>query len=484
MGSPLIRQIWTVCGVFANMLAQGMVLSYSSCLLPALREPDSAIKADLETASWLASSVGLSSMLGFLISSSLMDRFGRRITHMLVILPGISGWLFIYFSYNILTLMIGRILAGITAGATVTLGAIVIGEYTSPEVRGMFLNLKSASVCLGNMVVHILNNFFSWRTIAIIGLIPQLVALVIIYTWQESPAWLASKGQFQKAKETFIWLRGSEERQILELSELFKTQEISLYKLKEESTVIIFLKELLKKFTRKDFVKPIIIIVLTGILSEACGRHFFPAYAMQIIDSLIGDKTQSFYYTLSIDLIIMSSIISSSILVKVINLRTLLFTTGIPALAVLTSACLYLLLVFKDLISKDRPWIPLSMFVIFFILVNLCCTPIPYIILGEILPLSHRSVGSSLCGLILSLFLMIALKMTPYLLENISVHGTFTVYGGFVAISLLLLYFMLPETKNKTLVEIEDYFNNGKYHSYNETDKDTKRKMINDSDMS
>ncbi|XP_026762256.2 facilitated trehalose transporter Tret1-like [Galleria mellonella] len=478
MASPLARQIWTVSGVFTNMLVQGMVLSFPSCLLPGLRETDSPIKADLATASWLASSVGLSSMLGFLISSYLMDRCGRRISHLLVILPGISAWLFIYFAHNVLTLMLGRILAGITAGATVTLGAIVIGEYTSPEYRGMFLNLKSASVCLGNMVVHILHNFFNWKTIAIFGLIPQIFAFLIIYTWPESPAWLASKGQFQKAKETFFWLRGSSEREKLELSELFKKQEASLLKFGVESTLMNSLKVILKKFTRKDFIKPITIIVFTGILSEACGRHFFPAYATQIIDDITGDKTQSFYYTLSIDLIIISSIILSSILVKVINLRTLLFTTGVPALAVLTSVCVYLLLTFLDVISKERQWIPLSMIVIFFILVNLCCTPIPYLILGEILPLSHRSIGSSLSGLILSLFLMIALKITPYLLENINVHGTFTVYGGFVAVSLLLLYFMLPETKNKTLVEIEDYFNNGKYHSYDETDKDIKRRML------
>ncbi|KAM3959925.1 facilitated trehalose transporter Tret1-like [Aphomia sociella] len=478
MAAPLIRQTWTVAGVFINMLVQGMVLSYPSCLLPALREPDSPIKADISTASWLASSVGLSSMLGFLMSSFLMCRCGRRIAHMLVILPGIAAWLFIYFASNVLTLMIGRILSGMTAGATVTLGAIVIGEYTSPEHRGMFLNLKSASVCLGNMGVHILNNYYTWRTIAIFGLVSQIIAFLIICTWPESPAWLASKGEFQKAKDSFYWLRGTSEREKLELSELLKTQEVSLFKIGTETTFMNSLKVILKKFTRKDFVKPVIIIVFTGILSEACGRHFFPAYAIQIIDEITGDKSQSFYYTLSIDLIITSSIIFSSILVKVINVRTLLFTTAVPGLIVLTVVCTYLLLAVKDVISKDRPWIPLSMFVVFFILVNLCCTPLPYIILGEILPLSHRSVGSSLSGLILSLFLMIALKITPYLLENISVHGTFIFFGSFVVVSILVLYFILPETKNKTLVEIEDYFNNGKCNDYDEQDVETKTKMI------
>ncbi|XP_075987167.1 facilitated trehalose transporter Tret1-like [Anticarsia gemmatalis] len=474
MVSPLLKQSWTVSGVLLNMLGQGMVLSYPSCMLPALLAPDSPIKIDLHTASWLASSVGLASMFGFFVSSFLMEWFGRRLSHALVILPGTAGWLFIYFSTSIPTLMTGRVLGGITAGATVTLGAVVIGEYTSPEHRGMFLNLKTAAVCLGNTITHLLGHFVHWKTVGLFALVPHILAFIIVCTWPESPAWLASKRQFEKSEKAFYWLRGYSGKSRLELEDMLKAQKERL-SIQINQSCCGKTKGFFRKFTRKDFVKPVIIVLFGAILLESCGRHIFPAYAPQIIGEITGNKTQSFYYTLALDLIITASATFSSGLVKVMKRRTLLFSTGLASLIVLGTVCSYLYLVALEVIPKTMTWIPLSLFVVYFILANLGCTPIPYAFLGEVFPLVHRGAGSAVSGITLSLSLMVALKVTPYLLASVSVHGTFAAFGAVMAASLLGLYFILPETKDRTLQEIEEYFNHGVFP---EKRNDTEREMV------
>ncbi|CAK1595625.1 unnamed protein product [Parnassius mnemosyne] len=411
-----------------------------------------------------------------------MDWGGRKMAHAIVIIPGILGWLFIYLGANVTSLIIGRLLSGFTGGASVCLGAVVIGEYSSPKNRGTYLNLKTASVCLGGMMIHILGNFCHWRTVALLSLFPYIISLIITFTWPESPAWLVSRKEFDKSEQAFYWLRGHSDEAEKELYELIKAQKDKPTVIKNSSfneKVVDFLK----KFTRKDFVKPVVIIALSGLLIETSCRHIFPAYASQIIGEVTGNKSQSFYYTLAIDIIITTSAIFSSVLVKMYKRRTLLFVTGFSALFVLFSVCTYLYLVSKAIISNNYTWIPISLFVLYFIFANLGCTPIPLALLGEVLPLAHRGSGSALAGLVMSIAILVALKITPYLLESVKVYGTFTVFGSAMGLTLVVMYFILPETKDRTLQEIEDYFNYGRFKNdeklnKDECEEDVKMKMI------
>ncbi|XP_039761327.1 facilitated trehalose transporter Tret1-like isoform X2 [Pararge aegeria] len=407
-----------------------------------------------------------------------MDRYGRKRTQIMVMIPGIIGWIFVYFASSINTLILGRVLCGFTGAATVILGAVVIGEYCSPGNRGMFLNLKTAAVCLGNMLVHTLGNYLNWNVVALIGLVPQAISFIIVLTWPESPAWLASRKEFESSEKSFYWLRGTSAESRKELEELIRAQkEKSNYEISTSMSEKVL--ELVNKFTMRDFIKPTIVIIFCGILLETCGRHYFPAYALQIIEEVTGNKTNSFYFTLGIDMIITATALFSSVLVKVMKRRTILFWSGFAALFTLTCVCLYLFLSANAIISKDKPWIPLTLFSVYFILSNLGCTPIPLALLGELYPLAHRGAGAAISGLTLSIWLMIAMQVTPYLLVSIKVYGTFAVYGAAMGVSLLVMYYILPETKDRTLQEIEHYFNFGKFRDDKiDNDDEAKIKMI------
>ncbi|XP_048000654.1 facilitated trehalose transporter Tret1-like [Leguminivora glycinivorella] len=463
MFSPEIKQSWAVSGILLNMLAQGMILSFSAVLLSGLKADDSTIKTDLETMSWLASVVGMACFPGFLISALLMELLGRKISQILVILPAMLGWLLIYFAKDVTTLMVGRFLGGFTAGASLTLGAVIIGEYTSPQLRGMFLNLKTAGVCVGNSLVHVLGHFYTWRTIAMFGLIPYIISFGIICTWPESPTWLAARFNFNRSEKAWLWLRGNDQNSRIEYENMANAQKQRFSETREKTSVQKHVVIFLQKFTRKDFLKPLFIILIGAILLEACGRHIFPAYALEIIEEITGDKTKTLYYTLIIDLITSLSATFSSALVRMLKRRILLFVTGGASLVILIAICTYLYLTDIDVISKDRAWMPLSMFMLYFLLANLGCTPIPLALLGEVFPVAHRGAGSAISGLILATCLMVGLKITPAMLATFKVYGTFAIFGVVLGFSLIVIYFILPETKDRTLQEIEDYFNHGRF---------------------
>nr|XP_032525019.1 facilitated trehalose transporter Tret1-like [Danaus plexippus plexippus] len=348
MVSPCLKQTWTVMGVLLNMFGQGMVLSYPSVILPALLSPNSIIKAEFHEASWVASCIGIASIPGFLSSSFLMEMYGRKKAHVAVLIPGIVGWLIIYFATSIPVLLCGRCLCGFAVGATISLGAIVIGEYTSPKNRGIFLNLKTAAVCLGNMAVHILAHFLNWNTIALIAVIPLMLALLIILTWPESPSWLASKRRFDESQKSFYWLRGNGKRAILEMEDLLRTQKEKLSQYPEHVDSSNMIMDFIGKFKDRSFVKPLIIVCFAGLLLES----------------------------------------------------------------------------------------------------------------------------------ILCIYLMMAMQATPYLLVTVQVYGTFAVFGLLMGISLIALYVILPETKDRTLQQIEYYFQTGKFRHDNLGIDEVNMKML------
>ncbi|XP_063625228.1 facilitated trehalose transporter Tret1-like [Cydia splendana] len=461
--SPSARQTWAVSAVLLNVMGHGMVLSFPSVLLPGLKADDSIISTDPDTMSWLASVVGLATFPGYLFSAWCMDVWGRKVTQALVVLLGALGWLLVCLAADVPALMAGRILGGVSYGASTILGVIVIAEYTSPKLRGIFLSLKIAAAFSGNTFVHIVGHYYSWKTVAIFGLTSHIIAFVIVCTWPESPVWLAVSKNFDQSEKMWIRLRGDGATSVIEFHRMIRAQKLRLAEIHEKPGIKTHVINILQKFIKKDFLKPLIIVFFAVMLKEACGKHIFPAYALQITEDITGDKSSSFYYTLAIDLTITLSAAFSSALARLMNRRTLLFGTGGAACLILTGICSYLYMSAIDVISRDRAWLPISMFMLYFVLTNLGCTVIPLALLGEVFPVAHKAAGSAMSGLAMSVCLVVVLKVTPTLLVAVKVYGTFGIYGATMAGCLLVLYFTLPETKDRTLQEIEDYFNHGRF---------------------
>lgn len=385
-----------------------------------------------------------------------MEALGRRGAHLASLCPALCGWGVVRAGRSAAALLVGRVLCGVTGGATVTLGAVVIGEYTSPGARPAFLNLKTTAFVVGGTLTHLLAHYYHWRTVALLSALPIVVAFLNMLTWPESPAWLISKKQFERSELEFYKIRGKTEKTIQEYQALLLGQKDRLSE--RPLTFVESVVGLPKRFTERDFVQPVALIFMSFFLLEACGRHYFPAYATDILDEIVSDKSQSFFFTMSIDVITVISASFSCVLAKLYKRRLILFVSGILGVIAIMTVSLYLYFVSAGVISKDRPWIPLSLLVMFFVLTNLGCTPIPLALLGELFPLRHRAAGSCVGGIVMSVLLLISLKITPTMLTFTGVHGTLAGNGVAMVISLVYLYYFLPETKDKTLQEIEDYF--------------------------
>ncbi|XP_026753694.3 facilitated trehalose transporter Tret1-like [Galleria mellonella] len=450
---PLLRQTWVTFSVLMFMVGQGMVIGYTT-MLAALQKPISGILLDNYGAFQLETWLERSCFIGLVISSILMDWCGRKTTYLLMILTGVTGWLLIDFAQTLSMLIVGCLLSGTTFG-NLLLTSLIISEYASPKYRGIFLCLKTVSVSVGITISHILGNDFDCRLLSTLVLIFYIVSFGMACDWPESPVWLASRKQFVKCEESFIWLRGTEEPSMAEFQELIKAhKEQYMYKCLRTRTKIV---EFMQKFIKTDFLKPITIMIFAFLLLEASGKHYFPAYTLQFIGEI---TPRSFYNTLYIDLVLLTSSTISCISIRLFKRRSVLLSTGIAAVIVLILTSSHIFLISNNILP-NRPSISILLLFLYLALANLGCTTLPLIFIGEILPTLHRAVGSAVSGVIISILYWVALKAIPYLLECTKVYGVFAILGLLITVSVLILYFILPETKDRTLEEIDYYIYNG-----------------------
>ncbi|CAG9135102.1 unnamed protein product [Plutella xylostella] len=254
----MLLQSWVVLASLLCNFGIGCIMSFPAALVPALAAPESPIRMDRGTASWFASSMAIGMVFGLITASYLLKKLGRKTAHLLSIIPGVLGWVLIYFAADVTTLIIGRLLGGVFVMASFNVGLCVVSEYTAPETRGLLFSLKTFSFIASTLLTHLMGMCFHWRTVALIATVPLLASLGVTSSWPESPAWLLLRGERRRAGDAFRWLRGSGARAQREFQAMLQAQHERTLNTQTPKSVkdkLVYVRVLL---TKKEFTKPMI----------------------------------------------------------------------------------------------------------------------------------------------------------------------------------------------------------------------------------
>eukprot|EP00252_Welwitschia_mirabilis_P003629 TRINITY_DN13693_c0_g1_i3.p1 TRINITY_DN13693_c0_g1~~TRINITY_DN13693_c0_g1_i3.p1 ORF type:complete len:365 (-),score=36.87 TRINITY_DN13693_c0_g1_i3:981-2075(-) len=195
----------------------GYMIGYSS-------PNQSAITEDLELSVSQYSLVGslpnVGAMVGAIASGRIADQIGRNAGLTLATVPGIAGWLLITFTKNVLLMYVGRLLTGIATGIISFIAPVYISEIAPTHLRGLLGTVNQLSITTGIMLAYLLGLLFSWRLMAIIGVVPCALLIVGLRFVPESPRWLAQKGKEADFVAALQVLRGRDADISLEESEI------------------------------------------------------------------------------------------------------------------------------------------------------------------------------------------------------------------------------------------------------------------------
>ncbi|XP_031636749.1 facilitated trehalose transporter Tret1 isoform X2 [Contarinia nasturtii] len=103
-------------------------------------------------------------------------------------------------------------------------------------------------------------------------------------------------------------------------------------------------------------------------------------------------------------------------------------------------------------------WVPLTLLITGAVLSHLGIRVIPWMLIGEVYPVNVRSASSGLSGGIGYIFAFLSNKLFLQMVSTLTLSGTFWFYSAVAFIGCIILYFTLPETENRSLLEIEEHF--------------------------
>lgn len=456
--SPFLKQCFVTASVGSNIIGHGCVIGYPAILLPQLSRPDTEIVLNESIASWIAAVLGITQLIGSFVSPPIMEKWGRRIAHLAVTIPVLLGWFITMMATGYEALIMGRILQGLSIGMLSPLRSVLIGEYASPKNRGAFLTTVSLTQAFGILFVHLLGSFVSWQQTALVCVFFSFTSLVMTLYSPESPSWLAMKGRYEECRDVFHWLRGNEEDDELEemiyTRMLFENAKVTQKVGRKPNRV----KSAMATIQKKEFYKPIILMIHAFVMVQFSGGTTMAAYSTRIITLIMGPSVNPHFWMIFLDT---QRFISNSAAVFVINKikrRTMIFATG--GLCVLSQLFIagYVYLKNQNLITYDHVWIPALLINVQFFTVATGMLPMPNVIGGEVFPLEYRSIGGSITQASMSVSFFVVLKTFPGLIDNIGIQGTYTLYACFLIYCLITISILLPETKGKTLQQIEDEF--------------------------
>ncbi|XP_023347909.1 solute carrier family 2, facilitated glucose transporter member 8 [Eurytemora carolleeae] len=447
-----------------GLFTVGFCFSLSSYAIPQLLVGEGGgIQLDDEECSWFASSHVLGCVIGSVIGGGyLVERIGSRKSLMVDCLGYIIGSLLVSLTNSLPLILLGRIITGYSTGSNYVSVPVFVGEISHPSIRGFTGSLFIINHNIGFTLSMILGASLPWRTVVLISMIPPSLSFCLLLFIKDSPSWLLRRRNESGAKQALMFYSDTKPETWLEA---VKGKENGESIIMQEKYSIVKSKFYSAKLTGRraldsSFLKPFFVLNLMLTIGINWGGFAALEYYMHTIVS----EVQVPFNTYWIGVIITAygalvPVLLSLALDKLRRRPLYLFSGSLVAAALAIQAgYAWCSPYINPEIKTATNWIP-------FLAILLQCTGyglgygvIVFNLQGEILPSDMRSFGSGLLGIFDNISLFIALKTVPLMIDSIGVGGMFSTYFGFVILTLITAYFIMPETKGLSLEEIEDMY--------------------------
>lgn len=392
---------------------------------------------------------------------AVMQWKGRRFAFIAACLIIIAGWVFSYTATSIEFLLISESLHGLGTNSILAVSLISMSEMITPKYRNISMLSFSIIQALGMALVGIMATYLHWKTISVIMCTPMIMALITACTWPESPSWLAYKGKFDKCEEAFTWLRGTDDLSKMELNELINARKVNL-SIEKSSMNTISVNALFRKILRKDFYLPSIHMFVVLNLMYWSGVMVVLIYSTQLIEKATQNKSAARFGGIAMNCMLFTFYTITGVLIRRFNNKPVLVISAFATSICLLSACIVTYLQSIGTLPKD------SLLCLYCLLAYIVCSSlgmnsIVFTIAAELMPVKHRGMGGALFVIYTCILHTSSLKLSPYMFLYIDLWGTFLVYAINAMFCSLFIWKYVPETKGKTLQEIEDFYVYGNF---------------------
>lgn len=427
----------------------------------------------------LAGILNICALVGSLAAGRTSDYIGRRYTIVLASIIFLIGAVLMGYGPNYAILMTGRCTAGVGVGFALLIAPVYSAEISSPSTRGFLMSLPEVCISFGILLGYTSNYLFGkltlrlgWRMMLGVAAVPSLALAFGILKMPESPRWLVLEGRLKEAKQILLLISNSEE----EAESRF--HDIKIAAGIDPDCV----EEVVKppnihhgQGVWKDLlIRPT--PAVRRILIAAIGIHFFEhatgieavvLYSPRIFHKAgVTSKSKLLLATVGVGLTKTIFILIATAFLDKIGRRRLLLTS--TAGLVISLSGLGFALTMVELNPDERLVWALCLSIVFtYIYVaffSIGLGPITWVYSSEIFPLRLRAQGASI-GVAVNRLMNATVSMSFIsIYKAITIGGAFFMFAGVALVAWWFFFFLLPETKGKSLEEIEIIFTKNTRH--------------------
>jgi len=465
---------------------------------------------------WAVASLTVTATLAMMFAGPLSDKIGRKkVLYIAAVLYFISA-IGSAFAPTFVVLVIARMLGGFGVGASLIIAPMYIAEIAPPSMRGRMVSFNQLNIVIGISAAFFTNYMilqlgdstaewaqslkfaeYNWRWMLGLEAIPAVIYFFALFIVPQSPRWLAMKGRYQEALH--IMKKATEDK---EAEKIIASVEESM---KVEGANRLPIKELFKPAMR--LVLSIGLVV--GILQQITGINSVFFYAPMIFEQSGIGTDASFVQAILVGIINLVFTLIAIALIDKLGRRPLLIfgVTGIvitmfllsfgfrQATYTLTAESVKTLpaevnqqqlafmigktydndISYKQAIRKAlgndialanesqlisaavnmNAWLILFGILGFVASFAVSVGPVMWVLFSELFPNWIRGLAISFVGLVNSGVSTFVQFIFPWELDNLGSSMTFAIYGFFAIIGLIFIVLKVPETKGKSLEELE-----------------------------
>ncbi|TVQ14729.1 MAG: MFS transporter [Balneolaceae bacterium] len=468
---------------------------------------------------WAVGSLTLTATLAMMLAGPLSDRFGRRtILKVAAVLYAVSA-IASAFAPTFTLLVIARMIGGLGVGASLIVAPMYIAEVSPPKMRGRMVSFNQLNIVIGISAAFFTNylilrwaqsdagwaqalmfDAYTWRWMLGLETLPAVLYFVGLYFVPKSPRWQILVGKVEEAKITLNRLVAEDEAE-KQLRDVIHSLEADKHK---------------EKVSVKEIFHPALRLVLIvgvslAILQQITGINSVFFYAPMIFEQSGIGTDASFMQAILVGLTNLVFTILAMLLIDKLGRRPLLIfgMTGIAAMMLLLSygfhSATYELtpqsiesldetidrsalmssmggitypndVLFKRALAEAigeeaaiahesalvAAAIDMNPNLILFGILGFVASfaisigPVMWVMFSELFPLRVRGIAISFAGFINSGVSFLVQLVFPWELATLGNSATFLIYGLFAVVGLIFVWRVVPETKNKTLEELED----------------------------
>lgn len=406
---------------------------------------------------WAMSSALIGCILGAVISGVVADKFGRKLPLIFSAALFTISALGTGYVDSFTLFIIYRLIGGLGIGMASTLSPMYIAEIAPAKYRGQFVAINQLTLVIGILAAQVANFFIAeaipdsstpemilaswngqtgWRWMFWAELIPAILFFILMFIVPKSPRFLVKINEPETAKNVLAKIGG----------EAYAQEELNSVKLTlvESGKAKVNIADL-----KSAKIKPILVIgIVLAIFQQWCGINIIFNYAEEIFTAAgysVGDMLFNIVITGSVNLIF------TLIAMRTVDSwgRRKLMLFGSLGLGVV-----YLIL--GGAYFFHFTGLPVLLLVITAIAIYaMSLAPITWVVLSEIFPNKIRGVAMSIATFSLWVASFILTFTFPILNDALGASGTFWVYSAICVAGFLFIRSKLPETKGKSLEEIE-----------------------------